>query len=87
MKLIPSERNHLARGEQTALVNFIGDTAGLILAACMVAGWWRLWVGLTAFGVWLAIVITVFILDCIGEHRYQLRYFGVSDYTLKKNKR
>lgn len=85
MKFFPEDRYKLARGEHGALVNFWSETCWIGFLACVGVVFFKGWLmGLLALAFLIVVSILIIARDMVGEHRYQLKTRGYSEYSGKR---
>ena len=82
MQWFPEDRKHLASGDHGALFKWMSEYLWLLLLLCTVITAGNLKYGLIAFAVVIISTVVIAIREYIGEHLYQIKTWGWSDWTL-----
>lgn len=82
MQWFPEDRKHLTAGQHGALFSWMSEYLWLWLVVCMGLLVWRLKYGVIALFLVVLCVVIIAIREYIGEHLYQMKTWGWSDWSM-----
>jgi hypothetical protein len=84
MRLFPDQRNNLARGDVGQLLEWWLNSVWFWFILSLFYFFKSVLTGVLCLAILLLVSIIIMVREIIGEHRYQIKMFGKSDWFNSK---